>query len=528
MTDCTIEIPEMPPQAIADLVAGLDGASISGDAHLRVRRVVFDSREARAGDLFVALRGGYVDGHRFLGDALGRGAVCALVEPDTPEADVEGYLSVVRVPNTRAALAWIATRYFDAPSASLRVVGITGTDGKTTTSHMVEATCRAAGMRTGLVGTVAVRIGACTDVHESRQTTPESLHMQGYLAAMRAAHVDVAVIEATSHGLAMHRVDGCDFDVGVITNITHEHLDFHGSVEAYRLAKASLLERVAAARTRGKLGAVVLNADDEGVRSVAGFAAGCAVTTFSMHSGGGDIYPLEVERLPGGSRIRVATPVGEIAATLPLPGTYNVANALAAVGACLALGIPPEQIAAGLGSLPRVPGRMEVIDQGQPFTVIVDYAHTPEALSVLLRELRPTTRGRLLVLFGSAGERDVAKRAVQGRIGVTLADFAIFTSEDPRFEEPDAIIEQIAAGAAEVGAKRGVHFDCIEDRASAIRFILERARPGDTVVLAGKGHEHSMIYGAERRPWDEAAQARSALRQLGYDVAGTALQEATG
>jgi UDP-N-acetylmuramoyl-L-alanyl-D-glutamate--2,6-diaminopimelate ligase len=513
----------MPPKLLVELVAGLDGATIAGDRQTPVIQIAFDSRDVTPGGMFVAIRGGYVDGHSFLPAARSYGATSVLVERDTPSDSLIGYRAVVRVDGTRAALAHVATRYFESPSAAMRVVGVTGTDGKTTTSHMIDAICRANGGTTGLVGTVAVRIGDREVLHESRQTTPESLEVQGYLAAMREQHVDVAVLEATSHGLAMHRVDGCDFDVGVVTNITHEHLDFHGTVEEYRRAKASLLERVADARARGKLGVAVLNADDEGVRSVLAYARGCEVHTYSRReSSEADLRAANIRAHGAGTQFELVTRDGATPVELHLPGVYNISNALAAAGACLALGLSVAEVADGLGALASVPGRMEIVDAGQPFTLIVDYAHTPESLATLLREIRPATTGSLLVLFGSAGERDVAKRGVQGRVAVELADYAVFTSEDPRFEDPQAIIEHIAAGAIEAGGRPGVHFDCIEDRASAIREVLGRACAGDSVVLAGKGHEHSMIYGAERRPWDDAGQARATLNAMGYrDAART-------
>lgn len=510
-------IPTMQPRMFAELLQDAPASTIKGDASVSIERIVFDSREVTPGALFVAIPGGYVDGRDFLADALHRGAVAALVESDTPPALVDGYQAVGFVRNARAVLAQAAAVYFDTPSAALRLIGVTGTDGKTTTSHMIEAICRHNGLRTGLIGTVAVRVGDHQVLHESRQTTPESLLIQGYLAAMREAQVDVAVMEATSHGLALHRVDGCLFDVGVVTNITHEHLDFHGSVAAYRLAKGSLLSRVAESRRHGKLAAVVLNVDDEGARSVMDMADGCTLTTFGLnqeHSPA--VTACDIQRATGGTAFTLVTPFGEVPVLLPMPGLYNVANALAASGACLTLGLRLDDIAEGLNRLPSVPGRMQVIDEGQPYSVIVDYAHTPEALSVLLRDVRTSATGRVLVLFGSAGERDIAKRMAQGRIGVELADYAVFTSEDPRFEDPDEIIEQIAEGAIEFGGRRGVDFTCIEDRADAIRWVLGCATAGDVVVLAGKGHEHSMIYGTEKRPWDEAEQARSTLREMGF------------
>ncbi|RIK41313.1 MAG: UDP-N-acetylmuramoyl-L-alanyl-D-glutamate--2,6-diaminopimelate ligase [Chloroflexi bacterium] len=515
----------MPPQTMMSLLGDVVSARISGDRATLIQAIAYDSREVIPGGLFVALRGGYVDGRQFLQSALQRGAAGALVAADTDDDAVAGYRVVARVPDPRATLAQVAARFYAFPSQAVQVVGVTGTDGKTTTSHMIEAVLRANGWSTGMVGTVAVRIGEHVDLHETRQTTPESLHVQRYLAAMRAAGVGVAVVEATSHGLALHRVDCCEFDVGVITNITHEHLDFHGSLENYRLAKANLLERVADSATRGRLGVAVLNADDAGTAAVRLKAEGCRVVNFSLEgTPGAEISARDVVPTSGGSTFRLFLGGDVATVRLPLPGRYNVANALAAAGACRALGLGVDEIANGLATLPPVPGRMEVIDLGQPFTVVVDYAHTPEALTTLFQELRPATQGKLLALFGSAGERDIAKRAAQGRIGMELTDYLIITSEDPRFEDPDAILAQIAEGAVLSGGIRGVHFECIEDRAAAILALMQRARPGDTVVLAGKGHEHSMIYGAEMRPWDEAEQARFALRQLGYAGASQAAQ----
>ena len=332
---------------------------------------------------------------------------------------------------------------------------------------------------------------------------------------MRDAGVEVAVLEATSHGLALHRLDEVLFDVGVVTNVTHEHLDFHGDLEHYRAAKGSLLNRVAAARGKGKLGVAVLNQDDPGARALEPYGDGCRILRYGLASAA-DLSATNVRNVPGGMAFEMQTPHGSAQVELHLRGRYNVANALAAAGSGLALGLEPVAIAAGLAALDAVPGRLEPVDEGQPFTVLVDYAHTPDALRNVLTEARGLTDGRLLTLFGSAGERDVAKRAVQGAVALKLANFAVFTSEDPRFEDADAIIDDIARGAQEAGGQPGVHFVCIEDRRAAISEVLSRARSGDVVVLAGKGHEHSMIYGAERRPWSDVDVARAALRQMGY------------
>ncbi|MEX1158055.1 MAG: UDP-N-acetylmuramoyl-L-alanyl-D-glutamate--2,6-diaminopimelate ligase [Thermomicrobiales bacterium] len=495
-----------------ELAATLPDASVTGDPLIPITDVSFDSRTVRPGGLFVAIRGGYTDGHLFLAAARAAGAVAALVEPDTPIELLEGYRAIVRARNTRAALARVATRWFDNPCRALTLIGVTGTDGKTTTCHLIEALLRERGLVSGIVSTVAIRAGVRELQRTSGRTTPESLDVQHYLARMRDDRVDAAVLETTSHGLSMHRVDGCLFDIGVVTNITHEHLDFHGTLERYRDAKAGLLRRVAAARPAGKRGVCVLNLDDEGTRAIAEAADGAETLWYSAT---GDrnaaVWADGVETRADGSRFAPRTPAGEVIVDLRLPGSWNIANALAAASVGHALGMEPEQIGAGIGALGAVPGRMQRVDAGQPFTVIVDYAHTPDALRMALGEARKLTCGRVLVLIGAAGEADIAKRPTLGAVAQALSDFAVFASDDPRFEDPQAIIAAIAAGAIQAGGKDGRDFLCVEDRRAAIVELIDHARPGDVVVLAGKGHERSQLYGAVACPWDDVAVARDAI-----------------
>ncbi|MFO7269852.1 MAG: UDP-N-acetylmuramoyl-L-alanyl-D-glutamate--2,6-diaminopimelate ligase [Sphaerobacter thermophilus] len=504
----------MTQSRFSDLIQALPVTSSGGDLGTVVTDVCYDSRLARPGSLFVAMRGGYTDGHRFLADARARGAVAALVESWEP--DLANYPAYAAVPNTRAALPLVAATFFGRPAEALGIIGITGTDGKTTTSYLVDAMLRSAGYRTGLIGTIAVRVGDEIVDHDARQTTPESLDVQRLLAQMREARVDWAVLEATSHGLALHRLDECAFDVGVVTNITHEHLEFHGTIEEYRRAKARLLERVAGRGPRPYPGGVVLNRDDEGARAIAEAAGTAPVLWFSAKGAPADLQADDVQLAADGTSFRLTTPRGSVPVRLNLIGAYNVDNALAAAGVGHLLGLSPETIARGLESLAGVPGRMRRVDLGQPYTVIVDYAHTPDSLEKSLRLLRSLVPGRVIAVFGSAGERDRAKRPLQGAVSARLADFSVFTSEDPRFEDPDAIIAEIAAGARDAGAVEGRDYVCIEDRRAAIRAALDWARPGDGVLLAGKGHERCIIYGAERRPWDEAREAELALRERGY------------
>ncbi len=501
---------------LIDLVNGIDDCVIHGNPDIEISGIEFDSRLANPGVLFVALRGGYTDGHLYLKQAFESGSTAAVVEHGA-DVDTAGYKAIVSTPDSRALLAELATRFYAQPSWAMTVVGVTGTDGKTTTSYFIEAMCRHAGRSTGMIGTVAVRIGADTDLHESRQTTPESLHVQRYLAQMRDHGVDLAVVEATSHGLELHRLDGCAFDIGVITNVTHEHLDFHGSIENYRRAKGGLLRRVVESRRSGKLGISIVNQDDEGALSLLPDAEGSTIVRYTTRSATEAAVSVEdIEAYPTGSRFLLKTPTGVVPTTINLPGAYNVANAVAAASVGVSLNMSSSDIAAGLASLKAVPGRMESVDAGQPFGIIVDYAHTPDAIRSVLREARKLAAGRVLVVFGSAGERDREKRSIQGAVAVTDADFAVFTSEDPRYEDAESIIADIAVGATEAGGQRGVDFECIEDRREAIGMALERAEAGDVVVLAGKGHERSMIYGSEKRPWNEPAVARDVLLQLGY------------
>lgn len=496
---------------LRSLQAATPDARLSGAGKVEITGISYDSRTVCPGDLFVALVGADFDGHAFIPEAVARGAAALLLERD---ADTS--VPQLIVANSRAALSGIANEFFRRPSRELGVIGITGTDGKTTTSFITDHILRTAGRRTGLIGTIAVRIGDEEDVHASRQTTPESNDVQKYLRQMADANVDWAILEATSHGLAMHRLDHVEFQIGAVTNITHEHLDYHGTVAAYRRAKGTLLERVALNQ-----GAVILNADDEGAMSVAPLAAGATLLRYSTHGADADIHAIDIEVTGSGSSFRLKTPgYSGQHLRLPLIGAFNIENALCATGIALAAGIPLSETIAALQSTPPVPGRLARVDMGQPFNLIVDYAHTPDSLTkvlALLRELNPG--GRLIAVFGSAGERDITKRPLQGGVSAKLADITIVTSEDPRNENPEAINEHIAKGAEAAGAQRGVNLFLDVDRRDAVRRAIGLAKPGDCILLAGKGHEQSIIWGLEKLPWDEAEVARELLAEAGYRAA---------
>ncbi len=487
------------------LAGSSQALGLQGDPATPITEIQFDSRLIQPGNLFVALRGGYVNGHDFINDAIERGA--SAIATEHPVGDVP---SIV-FSDTREALPDLATAFFDKPSESLSVIGITGTDGKTTTSYLVDAILRHGGLRTGMIGTVSVKIGDEIVEHETRQTTPESLEIQRYLASMRAAGVTHAVLEATSHGLVDHRLDRTRFAIGAVTNITHEHLERHGTIEAYWRAKATLFEWL------GQTGGwAIVNMDDEGARSVLPYADEARLLTY----GSGDDADLRVSQIEcdiRGIRFSLTYESQTWPVSVPHLGEFNAENAACAVSIGLAAGVSIETAVSALASAPAVPGRLAMVDQGQPFTVVVDYAHTPESLAKvldLLRRLNP--EGRLIAISGSAGERDVLKRPLQGRVSAERADISIFTSEDPRFEDEAQILAQIAAGALEIGKIEGIDFHLIEDRREAISFAMGLARPGDAVLLAGKGHEASIIVGATKVPWNESKEARQALIAAGY------------
>ncbi len=494
-------------KTVGELAEVVSGSALVGDTGAFVTGVGFDSRLLKAGDLFASLRGADLDGHQFIPQAIANGASALLVENR-----VEANLPQIVVRDSREALAPLSARFYDQPSHQLQMVGLTGTDGKTTTSYLLDGILQAAGRRTGLIGTISIRIGPEREERLAHQTTPESNLVQRYLCEMVTAGVDTAIIEATSHGLAMHRLDATRFEIAGVTNITHEHLEFHKTIERYRAAKAILVERVASAG-----GVVVLNYDDNGARSLVQHARGASVVWYSADGADVDLCARELDVRADGSSFVLRAGSDEVHVSLPLIGHFNIANALCAAGTALAAGVGLDDVCAGLESAPGVPGRMDRIGAGQPFVVVVDYAHTPASLRktlTLLRAFHPD--GRLIVVTGSAGERDTSKRPLQGAVCAELADISIFTNEDPRHEDPERIIRDITEGAVAQGGVVGDDILEIPDRRVAIAEAFDRAGPGDCVLLAGKGHESSIILGSAHRPWDEAAVARELLLEAGY------------
>jgi UDP-N-acetylmuramoyl-L-alanyl-D-glutamate--2,6-diaminopimelate ligase len=487
------------------LIEALPERRVIGALPPAVRGLTADSRRVEPGDAFVAVPGLKQDARRFIADAVARGARLVVTEGE-PLADLA--VAQVLVPSARQALARLADAYHRHPSAGLTLVGITGTNGKTTTSYLVDALLRARGLTTGIIGTIQYVLG--TETRTANHTTPEALEIQGMLAEMRERGIGGVAMEVSSHALALSRVDGLDFDVAVFTNLTQDHLDFHGTFDEYRRAKRRLFELLATSPKPART--AVVNADDP-----AGFAMvdGLSVPVLPFGLGpSARVRAVEHTSDLDGIRMTVETPAGSLTVRSALIGEHNVMNLLGAVATGLALGLAPDPIAAALVGVGTVPGRFEQVRAGQPFLVVVDYAHTPDALERVLVTARKITRNRLGVVFGCGGDRDRTKRPIMGAIAARLADRAWVTSDNPRSEPPQAIIDEIVAGVAQVAGATG-RCATEADRRRAIQAALDWAGPGDTVVVAGKGHETYQIIGADVHDFDDRAVAREVLRERG-------------
>ena len=500
---------------LAELLSEVPGVQVVGPAEAEIAGVEHDSRKVIPGSLFVCIRGFRQDGHTFIADAAGRGAAAVVVQEDPRTLRVPPGLIVVRAEDSRATLAHLAARFFDHPSRRLRLIAITGTNGKTTTAYLVEAILRAAGHRVGLLGTIEYRCGAMTFPGE--RTTPESSDLQRLLARMRDLGAWGAVMEVSSHSLVLHRVAGCEFDVAVFTNLTQDHLDFHGSMERYAEAKARLFQGLGKARVKPGVPAAVLNADDPWAPFMAQ-ATSARVLSFGMQASA-DLFPRTTAFDLAGIRASLNSPWGPLEIASPLVGRHNLSNILGAAGACLQLGLPRKVVEAGIANLGAVPGRFEKVEAGQPFGVVVDYAHTPDALERVLAVAREFSRGRVLVVFGCGGERDRGKRPLMGEAAARLADRVVVTSDNPRGEEPLSILKEIEIGVKKVSPDGMTHVT-IPDRREAIGAALADARGGDLVVIAGKGHETYQILRDRTIPFDDRVVARETLAALGYSAAG--------
>jgi len=505
---------------LSELLASLPPEMLLGSPALPnaldpvIRGVAYDSRRVAAGDLFLALRGSELDGHQYLMNAVELGAAALMVE-SIPEGH-DTSCPIVEVRDCRRALAKISTRFFGNPSAELELIGITGTNGKTNSSYLVESILKRAGARTGLIGTVDVRFAG--ERERAVNTTPESYELQRTLRSMRTHDVEAVVMEVSSHGLELGRVDGCLFAVAAITNVTQDHLDFHENMHNYRRAKCRLFDQYLRPQ-----GAAVVNIDDPNSSQFeqAALQRGARLIRVSRdESSQAEVRLHSAELRLDGTSARVQLPSGEVALNIPIMGDFNLENTLVACGIGVALDIAPEAIAEGIAHCPQIPGRVERVTasgRNEP-TVIVDYAHTPDAIEKLLSTLRPLAAGRLISVFGCGGDRDRGKRPMMAEAVARYSDRIVATSDNPRTEDPDEILVDVEAGLTRL---RRVEADALDssdgcyavipDRRSAIEAAIAIARPSDIVVLAGKGHEDYQIIGRDRLPFDDRDEARRAL-----------------
>jgi UDP-N-acetylmuramoyl-L-alanyl-D-glutamate--2,6-diaminopimelate ligase len=484
---------------LSQLLAHDAPSATDGPADVPISGITADSRTVAPGMVFVAIPGFTHDGHAFVPEAVARGARAVVVQRAAAGAAA---VTVVTVPDTRVALAQMSAAFFGHPSRELQLIGITGTNGKGTTAALIEAILTRAGRRTGLIGTLGAKMGD-KEIDLGR-TTPEAPQLQGLLREMVDAGITHAVMEVASHGLTLHRVDGCRFRAAVFTNLTQDHLDFHGSMDEYRHAKQRLFEMVDAD------GVAVVNADDAAASSMIRSTPARVITYGVVQAA--DIRAEDVALATDGTTFTVLTPSGPTQVRSRLRGKFNVYNALAAVSTAMTQGVGRDVAAAALADFPGVPGRFEAVDEGQPFAVIVDYAHTPDSLENVLRTAREFTRGRVVAVFGAGGDRDRTKRPVMGRIAAALADTAIVTSDNPRSEDPMVIIDEIMAGVR--GPMSEVRIEVEPDRRKAIVRAVGIAQPGDVIVIAGKGHEPYQEINGIKHPFDDRLAAREALRQF--------------
>lgn len=490
---------------IGELAGCLPQADLRGDAEVRIHGITYDSRRVRPGDLFVCIKGFRFDGHAFINDAIERGAAGVVVEKSKRDP-ISLPIPFIYAENTRKALGLLGAHFYDYPSRKLRLIGVTGTKGKTTTTYLIKSILEAAGHRVGLIGTIQNMIGDM--VLPSERTTPESIDLQVLFSQMVASGCSFGVMEVSSHALKLERTVGSEFDVGVFTNFSQDHLDFHPSFQDYLDTKASFFEALGVGATKeGKK--AILNFDDQHSDHISKKTS-VPVVTYGTKQGAA-YRARDINIRSDGLTYRMEYAGGETLVGLPLTGSFNVYNSLAALAACLNEGITPSAAVRGLRETQPVPGRLEPVDRGQDFAVLVDYAHSPASLENVLKAVNSLTQGRSIVVFGCGGDRDKTKRPLMGQIAGRLADVVIVTSDNPRSEAPELICEAVGAGVRQtIGDKP---WEMIIDRRQAIVRAVEIARAGDTVLIAGKGHESCQILKDATIPFDDREEAARALEE---------------
>lgn len=498
---------------LATLLLPLDVVSATGNLEVELSGITDDSREVAEGSLFVAVKGQQVDGHAFVVQVCRQqiGGVVVQAPFQAPShVRKEGGPAWIEVKDSRKALGRLASRFFQSPSQALLMVGVTGTNGKTTVAHVSQAILERGGYRTGLMGTVGYHVGP--EYQAASHTTPGAIPLQAFLHRMVDAGMDTAVLEVSSHALALDRVEGCEFDVVVFTNLTQDHLDFHETMESYYQAKVRLFQEfvVPASKTGPKR--AIVNIDDEwGVRLQA--ETSVPVWTYSLRRHA-DIYATNVILSMEGTRFTVHTPDGASEIQSALVGEHNVSNLLASIGVGLARGLTLDDVQRGIRDFRTVPGRFERVEAGQDFSVIVDYAHTEDALAQLLAAARQLCRERIMTVFGCGGDRDPGKRPKMGRVAAQRSEVVFLTSDNPRTEDPEAILRDIEQGVLGLSVSERGASHVIPDRRAAIRAAFLEARPGDMVLIAGKGHEDYQIIGETRHRFDDREVARELLAGL--------------
>jgi UDP-N-acetylmuramoyl-L-alanyl-D-glutamate--2,6-diaminopimelate ligase len=501
---------------LADLAGDIPSLGVMGNGEVTVRGVRLNSREVRPGDLFVAVRGQNSDGNKYIREAIMRGAVAVL----TDRADIAQTCPIpcLFVADARTSLAWAAASLYGHPGKRLGVVGVTGTDGKTTTAHLLHHLLNASGRKTGLLCTASIRVGDEVRANSSGFTTPEAPALQEFLRQAVDAGMGYAVVEASSHALALQRTTACHFDAGVFTNLTPEHLDFHGDLAGYLAAKATLFAGLGHGVDKGIPRVAVLNADDPATPNLRE-ATTVRVATYGLDSKA-EVTARRIVPLSGGTRFEMVTPQGVADIKLRLDGLFNVRNWLAAATAAMALGVSMDDVQAAAETAAPPQGRMQMIDCGQSFRVVVDFAHTPNALRQTLQTLGASTHGRLLVVFGHAGGRDRQNRPRMAEVAAQFSDFFVISNDDVYDEDPQQIADELAAGARAAGAVQGRDFAVMLDRRAAFATVFARARPGDTVLLAGRGHMSHTVVRGKKIPFDDALVARSLLEAMTERQAG--------
>ncbi|OPJ56852.1 UDP-N-acetylmuramoyl-L-alanyl-D-glutamate--2,6-diaminopimelate ligase [Alkalithermobacter paradoxus] len=471
---------------LKDIIYGLDIINVRGDLNLDIKNIDYDSRRLQEDSLFICIKGFNVDGHKYIKNAIDKGSIAFIVEEDIY---IDGY-TFIQVNDSRGAMAKVSSNFYNNPSKKLNLVGVTGTNGKTTITHLMKDILTQNKNNIGLIGTIKNIIGSREII--SSKTTPESLELQGYFKDMIDAGVKYCVMEVSSHSLELKRVDCCEFKVGIFTNLTEDHLDFHKDLEDYRLAKQKLFYKTTKAN--------IINIDDEGGKKIYDSVKQLEIPiiTYGIDKNA-DIKAKDIKLSPEGVEYIVVTPEYEAQIKVPIPGKFTVYNSLAVIGACLSLGIPKEIVIEGLKNTSGVPGRFETINSNRNFSVIVDYAHTPDALENILKTAKGFVKGNIITVFGCGGDRDKAKRPIMGRISQMLSDISIITSDNPRTEDPQKIVDDIIEGID----KQNQNYRVILDRKQAIKEAINIAKEGDVVIIAGKGHEDYQIIGNEKIHFDD-------------------------